>query len=465
MTAPPDDLRLYELFVLYWDNALNSEERAELEQRLMASAEAREWFQTFTMQAVAASELPAPPCPSREEVSENPSPQDAPLEPGSCIALPAAPIIQRDQKRRWTRRQALQYFGGGLATGIGGLALGRWLWHDRMNSGAQLWNPQGTVIIQDLHGRTVSGSVGIPASVPIGGTVSTYGLASSVVLVVGGGATITLTGDSAVRVIDQNRRLRLHRGAISAAVPPQPAGSDPLTVTTAQVAFTGLSGVMMTFGEHVRATEALVHQGTATATHPTGEPIVVVREGESLTVWQDGDHRKKPIPRTPDEYAWDLSKPFPDGWVIGQRDVTVEGWPIARTESWPDPYYQNTEMYQIRSNKQWLHGFFQVSPASVVRVRYRVQEPGEGQLCFCVRSAQSRSPQTGMLEWNGTFGDKGVNEWHWLEIKPEEMLGALNKHVPKFGAPWVGFLFIFNTYTKDLGLEIAELRVTRAGTA
>jgi hypothetical protein len=70
-----------------------------------------------------------------------------------------------------------------------------------------------------------------------------------------------------------------------------------------------------------------------------------------------------------------------------------------------------------------------------------------------------------MLEWSGTYGDKGINEWQWLEIKAEDMLKAPNKHAPKFGAPWIGFLFIFNTYTKDLGLKIAEFRVTRAGAA
>ena len=34
-----------------------------------------------------------------------------------------------------------------------------------------------------------------------------------------------------------------------------------------------------------------------------------------------------------------------------------------------------------------------------------------------------------------------------------------NNHTPKFGAPWVPFLIIFNTYKEDLGLKIAEFLV------
>jgi hypothetical protein len=32
-------------------------------------------------------------------------------------------------------------------------------------------------------------------------------------------------------------------------------------------------------------------------------------------------------------------------------------------------------------------------------------------------------------------------------------------HAPKFDAPWVGFLVIFNTYRSDIGLRIAKFEV------
>ena len=41
--------------------------------------------------------------------------------------------------------------------------------------------------------------------------------------------------------------------------------------------------------------------------------------------------------------------------------------------------------------------------------------------------------------------------------------GGLELHAPTVEAPWVGFLLIVNTYTADLGLRVAEYRVTRPG--
>ena len=68
-----------------------------------------------------------------------------------------------------------------------------------------------------------------------------------------------------------------------------------------------------------------------------------------------------------------------------------------------------------------------------------------------------------MLEWNGTFAAAPPGEWRWLEVRAEDMLRPPNRHAPRFGAPWVGFLVILNTYTADLGLKVAEFRVAPAG--
>ena len=38
-----------------------------------------------------------------------------------------------------------------------------------------------------------------------------------------------------------------------------------------------------------------------------------------------------------------------------------------------------------------------------------------------------------------------------------------NRHAPNFDPPWLGFLVIVNGYETDIGLEVAELRVTRPG--
>jgi hypothetical protein len=183
-----------------------------------------------------------------------------------------------------------------------------------------------------------------------------------------------------------------------------------------------------------------------------------------LTVRAGGGRRKQPLVETPREFAWDLTGSLPEGWHVGRLERPDAG-PVVRPDEYPDPYYNGTVMHQIRSDKQWTRGFFTLDRDSVIRVKYRVEKAGPGQVCFCVRTPNRRSPETGMLEWNGTFALAPPGEWQWLDVPAEKMLLPPNRHAPRFGAPWVGFLVILNTYTADLGLRVAEFRVTRPGGA
>ena len=65
--------------------------------------------------------------------------------------------------------------------------------------------------------------------------------------------------------------------------------------------------------------------------------------------------------------------------------------------------------------------------------------------------------------WDGRYGEeagqKKLGEWVWLTVRADQMLN--NKERPNFEDPWIGFLIIFNTYKEDLGLEVAEFRVSR----
>jgi ferric-dicitrate binding protein FerR (iron transport regulator) len=431
---PRPDARLDELFVRYWANDLTAAEAEELELRLAADPTARAWFEHFAQQAVVAAELPA----------------NLPAEP----RRPAAPV-----GRRWSRRRVLRFVGGGLAAGVGAVALGRWFWPNSPTAApVRIVATTGNVTVLAADGQKVAGR----GLVPPGGSVVTNGPGSSAVLSYADGTTITLTGDSSLAVAATGRRLILGQGVATADIRPRPDGGEALTMVTAQVTLPELSGVMVTLGRVARATEVEVHRGSVTASAPSGEQLGVVEQGEVLTVRADGGHRKQPIPPTPEEFAWDLMRPLAEGWEVGHLDETEEG-PVVVPEYWPDPYYNGTRMYQIRSNQPWLRGFVRFQPDSQVRVRYRADRAGSGQVCFCTRTTDSRAPETGMLEWNGPFVACAPGEWQELVIRAADMLGPPNKHAPKFAAPWVAFLVIFNTYTADLGLRVAEFRVTRPG--
>jgi ferric-dicitrate binding protein FerR (iron transport regulator) len=443
--SPPSDHRLDELFVRYWDNALTGAEAAELEQRLAADPLAREWFQLLCLQAVVTAELPAvtaPPAPRGRAGAAGRIGSPSPAEP----ARPP---------RRWSRRRVLGYLGGGLAACVVAGVLGRRYRSAPPAAPVRLRATHGAVTLQTASGQTVP----LTDFVPPGGTVSTHGPNSSAVLSYADGTGVAFNGDSVVTVAGHGRRLVLHQGTATADVPPQPAGADLLTLATTEATLTGLSGVLMTLGRLLRATEVGVHHGLVTVATPTGEPLEVVRGGELLTIRAGGDRCKQQLPATPDQFAWDLTRPLPDDWHVGYRELTPDG-PVVRPEFWFDPYHQ-AEMSQIRSDKQWSRGFFRLFPESVLRVRYWVDRPGPSQVVICVRTGRRADPATGVVECNGAFAQARPREWQWLEVKAQDMLD--NIHTPRFAAPWVGFLVIFNTYQTDLGLRVADFRVTRPG--
>jgi ferric-dicitrate binding protein FerR (iron transport regulator) len=420
-----------ELFLRYWDNSLTSAEAAELDRWLADDPAMRDQFNELVMQTVAICECHA--------VSR----------PGSASVGGA---------RAWSRRQVIGW--SGLAAGVVASAvLGLRQW-----GGEPAPRPVNRATLASASGAVRVG-VGAGAGEPArsgqdllpGETITTEGPNSSARLNLPDGSVIVLVGDTAMTVSGRGRGLVLDRGTATADIRYQESHAEPVSLATAYLTLPRLSGVVMTLGQVLKASEVEVHQGRVTVATPSGERLADVMRGEVLTVGADGDHHKKLIPTTPDEFAWDLSRPLPDGWHVGRRESTTEG-PVVRPEFWFDPFHQAV-MSQIRSNHQWAHGFFQLHPESVVRVRYRVERPGPSQLCFCVRSAKVGSSETGMMECNEAFVNARPREWRWLEIRAADMFD--NPHAPKFGPPWIGFLVIFNTYREDLGLSIAEFQVTR----
>jgi ferric-dicitrate binding protein FerR (iron transport regulator) len=436
--------RLTELFVRYWDNALTPAEANEFAKLLADDSTARDWFQFLTMQAVAAAELPAVAFPTFEE------------KPG---ALARSYSSQRtpNESRQWSRRRMLGLLGGGLAAGLGTFAIGRWFWNDRVEklpqTQVQITGVQGIATVRTADGRALSAN----GPVPSGATVSTQGLGSTAILTYPDGSTVSLLNDSAITVHESGQLLLLHQGMASAVLRPR-VDDKRLTLTTALLTLSRVNDTSITVGQGVRSTEIEVHHGSISVSAPTGEPMTVVREGELLTVGSNGVRTQQPIPVTPEEFAWNLTNPLPEGWAVGRREV-VGDTPVVRCEAWPDPYYDRAIMYQIRSDSQWGRGLFRLTEGSIIHVRYRAKlSSPKGQVCFCTRTMQSRCSDTGMLEYNGGFE---AGEWRWLHIPAASMLA--NKHAPSFGAPWVAFLIIFNTFEADVGLEIAEFRVTPPG--
>ena len=431
MNSP--DPRLEDLFVRYWDNTLTDDEAAELERQLATDPAAREWFRTLGVQAVTAAELD-----SVRGLVETSGHERKPEE----------------HPRKWSRRRVLRYAGGGVAAAVAATFGGLKLWGDS-SPRARVAGVRGEVKISTPRG-VVAGRSG--SRVPAGATVTTVGMNSAVGLICPDGTCMSLAGDSSLIVSEGGMKMMLIRGYATADIRPRTT-APTLELATAVATITTVTGALLTLGHAVRATEVVVEDGAVNVFDPSEEKLAVVGAGEMFTVQSGGRRHKQATPVTPDDFTFPLSRPLADDWEVGKRHETADG-PVLVPEWWYDPYH-STEMWQIRSDKQWPRGFFRLFPDSTVHVKYWVDRPGPSQVIACVRAARLPDAETGVVSCETAFDAATPKQWNTLSVKAADMFG--NAHAAKFPAPWVGFLLIVNTYKLDLGLKIAEFRVTRPG--
>jgi ferric-dicitrate binding protein FerR (iron transport regulator) len=428
----PRDPALDRLFARYWDDTLTADEWVELNARLEADADARQWFREVCVQAVAAAEAAVPTAASEQ----------------AHPPVPPAP-------RRITRRLALG-FGLGSVAGLGAGAVLTRTWLSAPVAGARVIWTRGQVVRSGPKPEPLA----VGEVVPAGTGVSTGGQTSSAMLELADGSTMCLSSDTLVAVTDGGTRVVVQQGGATADLRPSTDDGPGVTVGTPLVGLNTSAGADIDLTSCGCETELTVQRGQVAVADREGG-VQDVRDGELLTVAYRGVPAVRPTPVLPDTFALDFAERLPEGWRVGQREETPAG-PVLVPELWYDPYH-SAKLYQIRSHHQWTRGLVRVFPDSVVRVRYRADRPADGQVVFVVRRPRTAFKESGCLEWNGRFEGCRPDEWRWLTVRASDMLDC--KEAPAFAPPWVAFLLIFNTYTEDIGLRVAELRVTRPGAA
>ena len=424
---PSPDPRLTDLFVRYWDGALTPSQHEELAARLAADPAARAEFRLLSVQAVAAAEA----------------------------AVPIGPPAPAGRPARVSRRTALRLAAGGTAAGVVGAMVWRKFWPGDEPAPVRLVSAVGEVRLHSAAGAAATVGGVVPADVAL----TTVGASSSAVLRFPDGSEVSLAGESVVTVGDRGQKLNVFRGTATATVA---AGPDPLTLGTTEASCSRLGGAVLTLSRTLQAqtTEVGVQSGRVTVDDAAGEPLEILHPGEYLTVRGNGQHRKEPVKEVDVRYALPLHKPLPDGWEVGRINPDTG---FLEPQSHFDTYHQ-TNMIQVRSDHRWSQGFAKLQPDSRFRIRFRVARPGPSQIVACVRTADRRQSDTGVLDGHGIFAAARPGEWEVVTRTAREMLvDPGNRHPPKFGAPWVAFLLIVNTYKLDLGLEIAALEITPPG--
>lgn len=419
MTSP----RIDPLFVRYWDDALSDAEAEELAGLLRQSPTAQRQFQLLSFQAVAATESAA---------VSSPTPARKPLTP--------------------SRRQLLVLggVGGGFAVAFG-IGLGRPI-AARRPVGAVLIRTVGRVLI-----RSEVASLG--AVVGPGDTLAVEGVGSSAVLESHCGSEVILTGDT-VATLDAGSgpRLIVHRGGVAADL--AAGGPDALTLATNETtAAAGGERSRFTLGRFGRQTEVGVLEGLVRLARPGGRVLLEMASGEVGTVTPTAA-RKEARPLLPTDYAWDFTRPLPAGWQAG-RIVPSDIGPVAAATYWTGK--EAAPAYQVRSVNGWMNGLIALEPESVLSIKYRVKQPAEVQAFLVVRPEQVTGPTAFVFDTIRPPQEQRPGVWQTISVKVGAMKVTTCNGDSAFGPPWVGFIVGMNTFDRDVGLQVAECRITRAG--
>ncbi len=426
------DAALDRLLARYWDGTLSPAEWDALNARLESDPDARRWFRELCVHAVVANEAGVP----------------AEAAPTSPAPTPRA---------RVSRRVALG-FGLGTAAGLGAGLIANSLWNQVAPPavplvGAKVTWVRGQVFRTRSDVPVVAGDI-----IPTGGGVSTVGPVSSAVLELTDGSTLCLSADTTVTVGDNGERVLVDQGGATADLRPASDDRPAVAVGTHMVGLSTTAGADIDLSGGTQ-TEVNVQRGRVAC--DTNGVRTDLRNGELLTVGADAKPTVRPTPILPDNFTLDIRERLPEGWRVGTRDESAAG-PLLVPQLWYDPYH-SAQMYQIRSHQNWVRGLVRLFPDSVVTTRYRADRTGDGQVVLVVRRPRSTFKDSGCLVWESQFLATAPGEWRTLTVKAGEMLE--NKEGPRFAPPWVAFLLIFNTHTEDLGLRVADFRVTRPGSA
>jgi ferric-dicitrate binding protein FerR (iron transport regulator) len=426
----PRDPAFDRLLARYWDGTLTPAEWAELNARLEADPHARRWFREVCFQAVAANEA-GPPA-------------DAPSRPA--------------ERGKVSRRAAI---GLGLgAAGVGAALAAHSLWNRSAPPVAAVLGAKVTWTRGQVFRTGPSGDpLAVGDVIPTGGGVSTVGPTSAAVLELADGSTLCLSADTLVTVEEAGGRVLVKQGGATADLRPSAADRPGVQVSTPLVGLSSADGADVDLSSGGRQTEVNVQRGQVAACEPDGR-LTDLRDGELLTVGADARPTVRPAPILPDNYVLDFTRRLPEGWRVGTREETPAG-PLLAPQLWYDPYH-STQMYQIRSHQNWVRGLVRLFPDSVVSFRYRADRTGDGQVVLVSRRPRSTFKDCGCLIWEGRFLATPPGEWQPpVSVRAADLLD--NHEGPRFAPPWVAFLLIFNTYTEDLGLRVADFRVTRPG--
>ncbi len=421
------------LLVRYLDGSASVHEVESLNALLKDDPEARASLREMAGQAVAMADL------ARERAIHMPPARTEPSEPTS-------------KRRKWYGRLAVAAM---LLIGVG---LGVWQLRSRAEevtvaqvSGAVSWASEGG---QPQGGLTEGARVRA-------GTITVEGAASSAKLAFRDGSTITLMGDSELALSgDSRKRLTLRRGALTADVHPQPAGSPMVVRTpTAEIEVLGTRFLLLASpGQSTLSVEA----GIVRLRRLVDGGSVDVTSGHVFVATLDTAAKLEPLrlPPAPTKWRQTFDQPPPSTWQ-GEW-VAADASNPGRLRNVLDVSYRRGDgtvvpahVVTVRSISGDLAA---VQPDSLLRLRLRTAK--RVNLVVLVGLHHPAGGFAGTFQADFQPQDLRPDPTGWCPLQiPMTKLKAGMKDYPTLPPGGQIFLVYVACYFPDAGLEISEVSI------
>lgn len=331
-------------------------------------------------------------------------------------------------------------------------------------------SPEPISVVQVIGNVTVDDvSVDVGAHLNERTVVRTRGLTSFARLGFEDGTELRLNGDSAVACqhSDGQKVVRILSGQVSASVARQPLG-QPLIIQTASASMEVL-GTDLAVAALDDKTRLNVATGSVKMhSQNDGEELTVNRgqfavaaDGVLLAVNQ--------LHHAPHEWKVDFSQRLPKDWERGEY---VPPLPAAPRGAIRAEYDRNDGYYTIIAPNAWSDGHFRIEEDTYLNFRIKMDRPEWYQVILCVRNDMFSAPNGHPYhEYQEAidFNQISPGEWRTVSVPLSAFRLTQRESVEPFLerpviAPPPGstaFLFLFSTQTKDRGLEIEKIWVTR----
>ncbi len=315
-----------------------------------------------------------------------------------------------------------------------------------------------------------------------GEKISTKSMTSIVRLAYDDGTLVVLAGDSSVVCDHQNdqKRITIRQGNISASVAPQPAGKPLLLISDSAVM--QVLGTRLAVSADKNTTRLDVTEGKVNFQERALGTDVDVSAGKYAVASLGQALHLAAQTKVPDTWSVNFEEGLPKGWKFGIWEREGLGKGLLGKPSLGAvraAFRPNDGFYSIFSTNAWSEGLFRIEENTVLHYRVKMERPDWYQVLLLTRDGEFRvSEFQGSYEYQelssreAAMGMADPLAWRTVHVPVSGFKRSDVRSYPSLETPFgerpvdppvlgnVVYSVIFSTQDEDRGLVVDDISIT-----